>query len=76
MTQKPKFEFLEPSEPSPAFSLFKKLEVRNGTAMMLGGILGLEREPNENWQPAQWAAYREEVQASLQSKGIKPMPEK
>ena len=63
-------------EPYVAFSSFTNLEVRNGAAMMLGLILNLETEPAENWQPAQWAAYRKEVRASLRLKGIEPMTEK
>jgi hypothetical protein len=60
----------------PAFSSFDILEVRNGAAVAIGRALKLETEPENDWRPAQWSAFREEVLASLKSRGIEPMKEK
>jgi hypothetical protein len=53
-----------------AFFHFPKLEIRNGAASIIGGILELKNQPNEKWQAKDWAEFREQVRDGLRLKGI------
>jgi hypothetical protein len=53
-----------------AFSHFPKVEVRNGAASLIGGILEIKNQPNEKWQAKDWEDFREQVREGLRQKGI------
>ncbi len=53
-----------------AFSHFPKLEVRNGAASVIGGILEFKNLPDEKWQAKDWEEFREQVRNGLRRKGI------